>query len=412
MVLPIQNEVKISVIGHVDSGKSTTVGVLITDVLDDGNGKARKHVLKHKHEQKSGRSSSISYNHKIVNDKAVTFIDLCGHEKYLKSTVLGLSNSFSDYSMLVIGINRGITDITKQHLILSLSLKVPVFSILTKIDLCSEHVYNQVFTRYLKLLKNSGLKAYIINSEKRLKNALNFLNDSKNKKVPIFNISNKTGDGIDLLKQFVYELSPSGLWKKFHDKKESVMYIDSTYNVPGIGVVLSGTIRKGCIKKGDILFLGPFSTNDERFKRIVVKSIHNNVRQIVGELKSGTSGCIAVRGIKKVIKRGKIKNGFIVSSKEQPVTNFVIADLYILKTNRTSISVGFEGVFYCRNVRCIARIIKIYNKKNEEIKYLRNGHRAYVKLELMNRGKFLEPKSKIIFREGLVKAVGKLYKCL
>ena len=102
MVLPIQNEVKISVIGHVDSGKSTTVGVLITDVLDDGNGKARKHVLKHKHEQKSGRSSSISYNHKIVNDKAVTFIDLCGHEKYLKSTVLGLSNSFSDYSMLVI----------------------------------------------------------------------------------------------------------------------------------------------------------------------------------------------------------------------------------------------------------------------------------------------------------------------
>ena len=41
MVLPIQNEVKISVIGHVDSGKSTTVGVLITDVLDDGNGKAR-----------------------------------------------------------------------------------------------------------------------------------------------------------------------------------------------------------------------------------------------------------------------------------------------------------------------------------------------------------------------------------
>ena len=56
--------------------------------------------------------------------------------------------------------------------------------------------------------------------------------------------------------------------------------------------------------------------------------------------------------------------------------------------------------------------MKIYNKKNEEIKYLRNGHRAYVKLELMNRGKFLEPKSKIIFREGLVKAVGKLYKCL
>ena len=127
----IKNEVKIAVIGHVDAGKSTTVGVLISDQLDDGNGKARKIVLKHKHEKTSGRSSSISYNHKIVKDKAITFIDLCGHEKYLKSTVLGLSNSFSDYSMLVIGANRGITDITKQHLILSLSLKVPIFTILS-----------------------------------------------------------------------------------------------------------------------------------------------------------------------------------------------------------------------------------------------------------------------------------------
>ena len=81
-----------------------------------------KEILKHKHEKESGRSSSISVNHKIINDNAITFIDLCGHQKYLKSTVFGLSNSFSDYSMLVICMNRGITDITQQHLILSLSL--------------------------------------------------------------------------------------------------------------------------------------------------------------------------------------------------------------------------------------------------------------------------------------------------
>ena len=134
-MLIVKREVKIAVVGHVDSGKSTTVGVLISDKLDDGNGKAREVILKHKHEKESGRSSSISVNHKIINDNAITFIDLCGHEKYLKSTVLGLTNSFSDYSMLVIGMNRGITDITQQHLILSLSLKVPTFTVLTKIDL-------------------------------------------------------------------------------------------------------------------------------------------------------------------------------------------------------------------------------------------------------------------------------------
>jgi len=67
----VKNEVKIAVIGHVDAGKSTTVGVLISDKLDDGNGKARKVILKHKHEQTSGRTSSISHNSKIVNDKAI-----------------------------------------------------------------------------------------------------------------------------------------------------------------------------------------------------------------------------------------------------------------------------------------------------------------------------------------------------
>jgi GTPase len=409
---PVKNEVKIAVIGHVDAGKSTTVSVLISDQLDDGNGKAREVVLKHKHEKTSGRSSSISYNHKIVNDKAITFIDLCGHEKYLKSTVLGLTNSFSDYSMLVIGVNRGITDITKQHLILSLSLKVPIFTILTKIDLCSEHIYNQIYNKYTKLLKETGFKGYLVNNEQRLKNAINFLTDSKNKKIPIFHISNKTGKGLDLMKQFIHELHPSGLWKKFTDEEESLMYIDQTYTVPGVGLVLSGTVRKGVIKKGDILFIGPFSTRDDKYKRVIVKTVHNNVRQLVLQLNSGDTGCLAVRPIKCSLKRHQINKGCIVSSKEQPATQILVAELYILKTNRTTIKNGFEGVFYCRNVKCSARIQEIYNKKNKKIEYLRAGHRAYVKFELITNGKYIEKKSKIIFREGLVKAVGKVYKCL
>lgn len=410
-MLVVKREVKIAVVGHVDSGKSTTVGVLISDKLDDGNGKAREEILKHKHEKESGRSSSISVNHKIINDNAITFIDLCGHEKYLKSTVLGLSNSFSDHSMLVIGMNRGITNITKQHLILSLSLKVPIFTVLTKIDLCTESIYNQVFSNYIKLLKKTGFKGYLVDSEKKLENALSFIDNKKNKKIPIFNISNKTGKGLNLLKNFINELQPSGIWKQFVNEDESVMYIDCTYTVPGVGLVLSGTVTQGCIKKGQILFLGPYNQNNP-FRRIIAKTLHNNVRQSVLELKSGDTGCIAIRGIKNVVKRKKITKGFIITSKEQPVTRKFIADIYILKTNRTSIRKGFEGTFYCRNVKCTARILQIHNKKNEEIDCLRGGQRAYVKLELLKGDRFLEAKSKIIFREGLVKAVGKVYKCL
>ena len=47
-------EIRIGVIGNVDSGKSTLVSVLSNGELDDGRGLARKLVLKHAHEKKVG----------------------------------------------------------------------------------------------------------------------------------------------------------------------------------------------------------------------------------------------------------------------------------------------------------------------------------------------------------------------
>lgn len=52
-------ELRISVVGNVDAGKSTLLGVLTKDMLDDGRGKARVNLFKHKHEIESGRTSSI-----------------------------------------------------------------------------------------------------------------------------------------------------------------------------------------------------------------------------------------------------------------------------------------------------------------------------------------------------------------
>ena len=81
--------------GHVDSGKSTFVGVLNTNELDNGNGSARISAAKHPHEINSGKTSDISLRHFIVKEKnrAITMIDLCGHEKYFK-TILKLLSTF------------------------------------------------------------------------------------------------------------------------------------------------------------------------------------------------------------------------------------------------------------------------------------------------------------------------------
>lgn len=52
-------EVRCAVVGNVDSGKSTTLGVLSRGALDDGRGRARVGLFRHKHEVESGRTSSV-----------------------------------------------------------------------------------------------------------------------------------------------------------------------------------------------------------------------------------------------------------------------------------------------------------------------------------------------------------------
>ncbi len=57
--------------------------------------------------------------------QVITFIDLAGHEKYLKTTVFGLTGHAPDYVMLMIGSNAGIIGMTKG--IVSLSIP-PTFT--------------------------------------------------------------------------------------------------------------------------------------------------------------------------------------------------------------------------------------------------------------------------------------------
>jgi GTPase len=52
---------KVAVVGNVDSGKSTLVGVLTKAQPDDGNGSARKLVFNYDHEKETGRTSSVCY---------------------------------------------------------------------------------------------------------------------------------------------------------------------------------------------------------------------------------------------------------------------------------------------------------------------------------------------------------------
>ncbi len=87
-------ETRYAFIGNVDSGKSTLLSVLSTGELDDGRGKMRKNISQYRHELESGRTSSISLKWK---DKDKILIDLCGHERYLRTTIYGLNSMTPDY---------------------------------------------------------------------------------------------------------------------------------------------------------------------------------------------------------------------------------------------------------------------------------------------------------------------------
>lgn len=98
-------EIRVAVVGNVDAGKSTLLGVLTHGELDNGRGFARQRLFRHKHEIESGRTSSVGNDilgfdsvGNVVNKpdhgtldwvkiceksaKVITFIDLAGHERY------------------------------------------------------------------------------------------------------------------------------------------------------------------------------------------------------------------------------------------------------------------------------------------------------------------------------------------
>lgn len=70
-------DIRLAVLGNVDVGKSTLVGVLTQGELDNGRGRARLNLFRHLHEIESGRTSSISHEILGFNSKGqVNFSDI------------------------------------------------------------------------------------------------------------------------------------------------------------------------------------------------------------------------------------------------------------------------------------------------------------------------------------------------
>ncbi|KAJ5923304.1 hypothetical protein N7454_008549 [Penicillium verhagenii] len=192
-------QIRISIAGPSTVGKSSLLGALTSSQLDNGRGKSRLSLLKHRHEISSGITSSVAQEligygedvptsvvnyasgnvaawddiHATSRSGRLAFIsDLPGSVRYVKSTLRGLVSWAPHYVMLCIPANCGDEtadteagnetatemDICLAFLALCLKLEVPFLIVITKLDIASRTGLRESLARVLSALKTANRK--------------------------------------------------------------------------------------------------------------------------------------------------------------------------------------------------------------------------------------------------------------
>lgn len=394
-------EIRIGIVGNVDSGKSTTISLLTNEgIKDNGKGSARKLIMTHPHEQESGRTSDISHAFIRKSNKVINFIDLAGHEKYFKTTVHGLNGYLVDYAALIINANTGIQMMTREHMALLMTLKIPFFIIYTKIDITPENVFKRNIENIQKFIKTKIKKDILIINEDNFTNITNKIKDTNNinfnNNIPVICTSNVTYEGINNLKDFINNLPYINNYEtKFNSELNFI--IDKSYLIKGIGIVVSGIIKSGMVKKGDVKYIGPFYN---KYYKVLIRSIHNNFQELCSEEYAGHSCCFNIKPVnsKIEIKRNQIKRGMRLLDNEKYFKKFN-AKVKILH-HPTTITMKYQPTIHCGPVSQCAKITEM-NKK-----FLRSRDEAIVTFEFKYKPEYIEQGNKFVFREGLTKGFG------
>ncbi|XP_053315592.1 GTP-binding protein 2 [Spea bombifrons] len=412
-------DLRVAVLGNVDSGKSTLLGVLTQGELDNGRGRARLNLFRHLHEIQSGRTSSISFeilgfNSKgeVVNysesrtaeqicesaSKMITFIDLAGHHKYLKTTIFGLTSYCPDFAMLVVSANTGIAGTTREHLGLAMALKVPFFLVVSKVDLCSASTVERTLRQLERTLKQPGCNKlpFMVRSDDDAVTAAQQFAQSPNI-TPIFALSSVSGESLDLLKVFLNILPPLTNSREQEELMQQLpeFQVDEIYTVPEVGTVVGGTLYSGVCKEGEHLMVGP--TDGGLFLPLKVCSIQRN-RSACRVLRAGQAATLALGAFDRSLLR---KGMVLVGPEMMPTVCWVFEAEIVLLFHATSCRRGVQVTVHVGNVRQTAVLEHIHGKDE-----LRTGEKALLRFRFIKHPEYLKPGTKLLFREGLTKGIG------
>jgi elongation factor 1-alpha len=370
-------------IGHVDHGKSTTVGRLLLDT-----GHIDSHVIEKyrkeaeaigkgsfefawvmdglKEERKRGLTIDVAHKRFDTDKYYFTIIDAPGHRDFVKNMITGTSQA--DAAVIVVSAPDGPQEQTKEHVFLARTLGVPqIIVAVNKMDAVkySQDKYNTVEADMKKLLQNVGFK----------------VDD-----IPFVPISAFKGDNT------VKEKGELGWWKgntllqtlnalKPGEKpveKPLRVPVQDVYSITGIGTVPVGRVETGVMKPGiDVIFM-PSNKSGE------VKSIEMH-HETIPKAEPGDNVGFNIRGLgKKDIRRGDVAGP---TDNAPTVVRSFKARIMVLN-HPSVITPGYTPVFHCHTAQVACTFTSLDAKLDpatgatleEKPEFLKTGDAAVVSI--------------------------------
>ena len=369
-------------VGHVDHGKSTTVGRLLLD-----SGHIEAHVIEKfekeaqergkagfgfayvmdglKEERERGITIDVAHKEFFTPNYYYTVIDAPGHRDFVKNMITGTSQA--DAAVLCVAADDGVNAQTKEHAFLARVLGVQQLIVnVNKMDISgvnySQEKYDSVVTEVTALLKMAGFNT---------------------DEVPFIPCAAIAGDN-------VFNKSENMSWYNGMTLFEAIdkiqmppkptdrplrLPIQDVYKISGIGTVPVGKIETGVLNAGKTVVFNPSQQTAE------VKSIEMH-HTMVEKAEPGDNVGFNVRGLSAT----DIRRGDVAGYTDNP-PNFVrhdetfVGQIQLMDIPK-AIGSGYTPVFHAHTSQVAVRFVELLeNSKTKEANppFLKTGDAALVR---------------------------------
>ncbi len=373
-------------VGHVDHGKSTTVGRLFYDsgiVSEQEMAKLKEEAAKHgkqgfefayvmdnlKEERERGVTINLSYKKILTKNYEVTIIDAPGHKDFVKNMITGASQA--DAAFLVVAADGGVQPQTTEHVSLLRTMGVNNLAVfINKMDTVnySKEKFEEVQKKVTEVISKVGYKN------------IPFIPGSSLMGQGVAKKSDKmswyTGPTVmEQIDKFPMPEKPTGLPMR--------MPIQDVYEITGIGTVPVGKIETGIMKVGHKIVVLPGRSGTGVSGEIRSIEAHHEQLQ---QAEAGDNVGVNIRGVgKKDMARGDVICDAATPAK---IVEEFTARVAVIN-HPTVIAKGYTPVFHVHTAQVPCQFVELKARLDpatgqvaqENPDFLKNGDVAIVKIK-------------------------------